>query len=162
MRPGCHTMWERALVGSQRSRQARRPPTSPQSTSQIYLGRATNDPMGSINKRLRAYVRAHNPRTQTTALRSEASNRVQQQANEATPKLLFRDVGMQCSEERARAWPDNQRHELAGPGRRISGQNRYTGRRHRSKESCAALGKRETGQSRSGSLDVVDRWIALR
>jgi hypothetical protein len=27
---------------------------------------------------------------------------------------------------------------------------------------AAALGKRKRGQSRSGSLDVVDRWIALR
>jgi len=51
---------------------------------------------------------------------------------------------------------------LAGPGRRVSGQNRHTGRRHRSQESRAALGKRKRGQSRSGSLDVVDRWIALR
>jgi len=131
-------------------------------TSQIYPGRAAHDPTGSINERLRAYTRARNLRLQTTAIRSETSKRVQQQVKEASPKPLFRDAGMQSSEDRARAWPDNQRHELAGPRRRVSGQNRHTGRRHRSQESRAALGKRERGQSRSGSLNVVDKRIALR
>ena len=162
MRPSCRTVWERTVVGSQQSRQTRRSPTSPQSTSQIYPGRATHDPTGGTNERLRAYTRASNLRVQTAAFCSEASKRVQQQTKETTPKPLFRDAGMQSSEERARAWPDDRRHELAGPGRRVSGQNRHTGRCPRSQESRAAMGKRERGQSRSGSLDVVDRWLALR
>jgi len=57
---------------------------------------------------------------------------------------------------------DNRSHELAGPGRRISGQDHHTGQRYSSQESHAALGKRERSQSWSGGLDVVDRWIALR
>jgi len=69
---------------------------------------------------------------------------------------------MQRSQERARAWPDNHRHELAGPGWRPSGQDHHTGWRYSSQESHAMLGKRETGQCMSGGLDVVDRWIALR
>jgi len=67
------------------------------------------------------------------------------------------ESGMQRSKERARAWLDDRRHELAGPGRRISGQTRHTGQRHHSQESRAALGKRKRGQSRSRSLEVVDR-----
>ena len=69
---------------------------------------------------------------------------------------------MQRGQERAQAWQYNRWDELASPGPRISGQNRHSGRRHRSKESRKALRKRERGKSGSGSLDVVDRWIALR
>jgi len=48
LRPSGCTIWEWALVGSQRSRQARRPPTSPQSTSQVHPGRAAHNPKGAL------------------------------------------------------------------------------------------------------------------
>jgi len=95
--------------GSQQSRQARQPPTSSQSTSQIDPGRTTLDGTGRINQRLRAYTRASNLRMQTTVFCSEASKRVHQYHKEATPRHLFKDAGMQSSGERAGAWPDNSR-----------------------------------------------------
>jgi len=89
MRPSCRTVRERAVVGSQRTRQTRRSPTSPQSTSQIYPGRATHNPTRSVNKRLWAYTRARNLRIQSAALCGEASKHVLQQAKKTTPTPLF-------------------------------------------------------------------------
>ena len=117
---------------------------------------------GGVNEGLRASTRTRIPRIQTAEFRSEASKRVQQQTKEAKPKPLIRDAGMQSSKERALARPDNRRHEVAGPGRRIRGQYRHTGRHHCSQESCPALGTKDRGLGRSGSLNVVDRWITLR
>ena len=69
---------------------------------------------------------------------------------------------MQSSQESACPWPDNRRHELAGSGRRASGQDHHTGRQHCSEKRRAPLGKRERSQTQSKGLNVVDRWIALR
>jgi len=162
MCPSCGTVCERALVGTQRSRPARQPPTSPQLTSQIHPGRTAHDPTVCNDERLRAFPCAHNLRLQTTAICSEASKCMQQQVQRPTPKPLFRDTVVQRSERRERACPDNRRQEPAGPGRRISGQNRHTEWHHHSQQSCPAQGKSERGQSRGRSLNVVNRWIALR
>jgi len=50
------TVWERALVGSERNRRARRPPTSLQWTSQIRAGRAAHDPEGGTNEGVRVHT----------------------------------------------------------------------------------------------------------
>jgi hypothetical protein len=60
VRPSDRTIRNGALVGSQGSRYARRPPTPPQSTSQIHPGRADHDPAGCTNERVRAYTGASN------------------------------------------------------------------------------------------------------
>ena len=77
MSPSGHTIWERALVGPQRSRQPRRPPTPPQSTSQVHPGLADDDPAGRTNKRVRAHTISCDIRLQTTAIHSESSKRMQ-------------------------------------------------------------------------------------
>jgi hypothetical protein len=91
------------------------------------LGALPMTPRGGTNERLRASNRTSNLRVKTAAFRSEARKRVKQQTKETTPKPLFLDVSMQRSEERAPPWPDHQRHELAGPRRRVSGQAHHTG-----------------------------------
>jgi len=78
------------------------------------------------------------------------------------PRPLFRGADMPRGEERAWAWPKNGGDKLAGPRRRVRGQNRHAGWRHRGQESRAALGKRDTGKSEIRRLDVDDRWIAHR
>jgi len=77
VRPSGRTLWERALVGPQRSRQVRRPPTPPQSTSQVHPGRAADDPTGRTNERVRAHTGAGNLRCQTAVIHSETSKRMQ-------------------------------------------------------------------------------------
>jgi len=160
--PGGRTVWEWARVGSQWSRQARRHPTPPQSTSQVYPGRAADNPAGHPNETVRAYASAGNPRLQTTAICSETSKRMQWQAEGATPQPLLRRTDMQSNQGVAWACPDNRRHGLAAPRRRISGQDYHTGRYHSSQERCATLGKRQRSQNRNRGLDVVEWWIALR
>jgi len=49
LRPIVRTIRVRALVGSQRSRQARRPPTSPQSATQVRSGSVSHNPKAAIN-----------------------------------------------------------------------------------------------------------------
>ena len=46
--PSGRTIWERALLGSQRSRQTKRPSNSLKSTSQIRSGGAAHDPTGAL------------------------------------------------------------------------------------------------------------------
>jgi len=88
-------------VGPQGSRQARRPPTPPQSTSQVDPGRAARDPARCTNERVRAYTGAGDLRLQTTAIRSETRKRVRQQAEAATQQPLLRCADMQGSQEKA-------------------------------------------------------------
>jgi len=75
--PSGHTIWKRALVGSQRSRQARRPPTPPQSPRKVHPGYAANDPSCRTNERVGAYTSASNLRLQKTAIHSETSKHMQ-------------------------------------------------------------------------------------
>jgi len=101
VRPSGRTILERALVGPQGSRQARQPPTPPQSTSQVHPGRAVHDPARPTNERVRAYTSAGDLRLQTTAIHSETRKRMQQLAKGATQEPLLRGADMQSSQERA-------------------------------------------------------------
>ena len=120
--PSSRTIWERALVGSQRSRQARRPPTPPQSTSQIRPGRAAHDPMGGINERVRAHTRTCNRRLQTTTIRSETSKRMQQENEGAAQRPFFRHTDMRPSVSNASKFPVRFRFRFqpgTGPLQRV-------------------------------------------
>jgi len=161
LRPSSRAIWERALEGSQRNRQARRPPTSPQSTSQVRPGSAAQNPKGGINEGVRAHTRACDLRLLTTTSCSEASKRMQQQIEGAARRPIVLHTNMPSSRDRTRTGPDNQMHELAGPRHRTSGEYRDTEQQKHSQECRSALGKREGGKSRSGSLDVVDRRVML-
>jgi hypothetical protein len=113
MCPGCHTVWERTVEGSQLSRQARRPRMCPQSTSQIYHGRNTHNATGSIILSLRADTRPRNLRIHTTAFCSKGSKCVQQQVNKlhedpASRTLVYRAVKTQHKHARTTKgtnWP---------------------------------------------------------
>jgi len=77
VRPSGRTIWERALVRSQRSGQARRPPTPAQLTNQVHPGCSTHNPEGWTNERVRAFSSARNLRLQKTAICSETRKRMQ-------------------------------------------------------------------------------------
>ena len=80
VRPSGRTTWEPAVVGPQGSRKARRPPTSPQLTSQHHPGRAAHDPARFTNEKVRAYTGAGGRRFKTKAICSEARKRVEWKA----------------------------------------------------------------------------------
>jgi hypothetical protein len=71
VRPRGRTIWERDLVAPQGTRQARRPPTPPQSTSLVHPRRAPHDHARRTNERVRACTGAGDLILQTTAIRSE-------------------------------------------------------------------------------------------
>ena len=121
LRPSGRTIWERSLVGSQRSRQASRPPTSPPSASQVRPGSAAHIPKGGINDGVRAHTRPCDLRLQTTTICSEASKCMQQRTEGASRRHCFLHTEMPSSRGRTLTWPDNRMHQLAGPGRRTSG-----------------------------------------
>ena len=120
LRPSGRTIWERALVAPQRSKQARQPPTSPQSTSQVGPGHAAHIAKGSINEGVRAHTRACDLRLQTTMSHSEAGKCMQQQTEGAAKGPFIQYTDMPSRSDRTHARLDNRRHELAGPRRRTS------------------------------------------
>jgi hypothetical protein len=81
---------------------------------------------------------------------------MEQQVKEAIPKPLFWDASMQSRGEQARAWPENQRHEQASPGRRLSGQNRHTGI-HRAKD----LAKQKQRVKSTTTIAIKKRTAAI-
>jgi len=140
LRPSGRTIWERALVGSQTSRLVRRPPTSPQSASQVRPGSAAHNPKGGINNRVRAHTRACDLRLQTTMICSEASKYMQQQIEGVARRTFILHSDTLRCRVRTQTWLDNRMQELAGPGRRTCRHNRDTGRQKYSQERRAAMG----------------------
>jgi len=73
---GC-TIWERTWVGPQRSRQTRRPPSSPELRREVCPGYAAHNPTGCTYERVRANTRPCKLTLQTTVIRSETSRWMQ-------------------------------------------------------------------------------------
>jgi len=121
LRPSGQTTCDRALVGNQRSRPARPPPTCPQSIRQVRPGYTVPNPRGGSNNVVRAHTRACYLRLQTTTIRCEPSTCMPPQSEGAARRPFVRHPDMQSSRDWTQAQPDYGRHELADSWLRTSG-----------------------------------------
>jgi len=148
-------------VGSDGRQPTRRPPTSPESTSQVNPGRAADNPEKCTHDRLRAHTCGSGPRRQTTTVRGKTSKCVRRLQVEKALRLSHTwSTGRQGSRVRARARQENRDDALARPGGEASGQDHHTGRGRRGQENRRAMGEREGRQGGIWHLDVVDGRIS--
>jgi len=90
LRPSGRNIWEWPLVGSQRSRQAKWPPTSPQSTRQVCAECTAYMPQGSNNEQVGAHTGTGDLRLHTATFRSD--DKMQEAANCRSCTKMFRSA----------------------------------------------------------------------
>jgi len=143
LHPGRHAGWKHALVGSEGRLPARRPPASPDLTSQVNPGGAADDPARCAHVRLRAHTCGSGPGRQTTTIHSIASLRVWRLQVERAPRSPHTGWGSrQSGGDGAHVWQESRDDVLARHRGIASGQDHYTGRWHHGQESGRAIGNK--------------------
>ena len=157
---GRRAVWKHALVRSEVRQPAKRPPATPQSTSQVNPGGTADNSERHANERLRVHACSGGPRRHSRTVCIKVSMRVWRLQGERALHLPYTwRTGSQSVHDRVPSRQESRDNVRARPRGGAIGQDHYTGRPRHGQVSHWAMGQKNGRLGRMWHLDEVDRQI---